>query len=387
MEKLKAHQFRRLSAMVAHAYAKVPFYRQHFDRHQFRPSDLRSLADLPRIPPLEKRQLRETPTAELLAAGVAPSTCQVVSTSGSSGMPLRIHLDAAGQRWQRISAWRILFDHGFRWTDRTLEIRMVAAPVHPVQRAGIAPKTWLSLLDPPSAWVRTLIAERPAVVMAGASTLAALARECPPLDYAPRMVISDSETLYPGDRQLIRERLGTDPINVYGLVELSNFAWECEERKGFHISADSHLVEIVEGELVVTDLGLECMPVIRYRTGDCATWSDTPCACGRTLPVLREIQGRALDSVLLPSGRTLFWPFFHEVLGRFPALRKWRVIQSSPEAIRLQLETDPTAAIDMVRAVEAELREPLTIRTEVVARIALEPGEKFRAVVRRENQP
>ena len=144
--------------------------------------------------------------------------------------------------------------------------------------------------------------------------------------------------------------LGTDPIDVFGLVELSNFAWECELREGFHVSTDSHIVEVdaspgKPGPLIATALGMWTMPIIRYATGDLAELDSRPCPCGRGLPLLKHLYGRAVDSVLLPRGGRLFWPFFHEVLGRYPELRQWRVVQEDAGRLRLQVVVPEVVAL------------------------------------------
>lgn len=386
-DKLHVHQFRLLSSLLNHCYNRVPFYKRHFDQHRFHPADFLSLADLVHIPILEKHHLQNSPPADFLASGIDPAGCRKIATSGSSGNPLSILLHENGRRSHRIAAWRILFENGFRWTDQTLEIRMTSGPVYSAQRFGLAPKSWLSIQDTPANWVQVMLSTRPEVLVAGASTLRALAEVSPTLPSPPRLIISDSETLYPADRALISERLGSEPIDVFGLVEVSNFAWECRHHKGFHTSSDSHLVELLKNEIVVTHLDQTDMPILRYRTGDAAEWSNSGhCPCGRTLPLLSRVDGRTLDSVELPSGRTLFWPFFHEILAQFPQLRQWCVIQSTNRSLRLQLVTDPTTAANIAQSLADQLPEPLEISTETLAAIPTPSGKKFRAVLREVNQ-
>jgi phenylacetate-CoA ligase len=388
-EKLVSHQVRQLKALLAHAYKQVPFYKQHFDRHAFHPSDFNSPCDIARIPPLEKQLLRDTLAKDFLDSRLRVDNCLVISTSGSTGSPLSMRLDSAGQRSQRVAAWRILFEHGFRWTDHTLEIRMTLGPSHPLQRLGIAPKTWLSALDTPESWVQTWNKLQPDVLVGCPSILRAFALAAPNLQHFPRLIFSDTETLYPADREFIKQRLGSNPVDIYGLVELSNFVWECEAHQGYHISADSHWVELAPtklgNEMLVTHLDQFDMPIIRYRTGDLAHSCDTPCPCGRTLPRLQRIEGRALDSVLLPSGRTLFWIFFHEVLAVFPEIQQWRVVQASRMAITLQLVTSAEHASQIEQSVRNQLPESLELHTEVLNSIPLAPGEKFRAILRSSN--
>jgi phenylacetate-CoA ligase len=392
-------QFRRiqeeqLRTLLRHAYGNVPLYRALYDESGFRPEQFRSLDDLDKIPPLQKQHLKTARPEDVVARGVDPCRCATVETSGSTGTPLRIYLGPKDQQWQRAVAWRILFEHGFRWTDRTLEIRMTLGPRFFVQRLGIAPKEWVSLLDPPESWVRHLIATRPQVIVAGAGTLHALAEAVVTLGFTParpRMVISDSEALSPTTRQLVQRVLGTAPLDVFGLVELSNFAWECERREGFHISADSHIVEVdatpgQPGPLIVTALGMWTMPIIRYATGDLAELDSHSCPCGRSLPLLRHIHGRAVDSVTLPRGGRLFWPFFHETFGRYADLRQWRVVQEDRFLLKIQVViTDGSGglpariAADLRRVVPPEM----TVQVEEVETIPWVPGEKTRMVISR----
>ncbi|HUH12058.1 MAG TPA: hypothetical protein VMK65_03075, partial [Longimicrobiales bacterium] len=247
LERQRAHQGARLAALVRHAEERVPLYRAFFAEAGLRADHVRSLEDLARLPVLSKERLRSAPREERIARGSDPRTLSEVRTSGSTGAPLGIWLGPFERAWQRAVAWRVLFEHGFRWTDRTLEIRRTAGPSSRLQALGVAPKDWASILDPPQRWARLLAERRHPVVVAGAGTLRALAEAWRELGHGPphpRIVVSDSETLDPRARAEIAGALGTAPVDVYGLVELSNFAWECEARRGFHVSADSHLVEV-----------------------------------------------------------------------------------------------------------------------------------------------
>ncbi len=407
--RLRQFHERRLKALLVHAYQKVPLYRQLYAEAGFHPDHFRSLQDIERIPSLSKERLKAARPEEVVARGVDPQKCQTVVTSGSTGVPMRIYLGPHEVRWQRAAAWRILFEHGYRWTDRTLEIRKTAGPSFLLQRFGIAPKDWLSILDPPESWARRLVSGKYQVLVAGAGTLHALAEaqrgrtpfESPSFNRGfkggtpPLIIISDSETLAPATRRLVHRVLGSSPVDVFGLVELSNFAWQCERREGFHISADSHLVEIAAppaepGPIIVTDLGMWTMPIIRYDTGDMAEWDPQPCPCGRTLPVLKHIYGRAIDSVLLPDGKRLFWPFFHEVLGAYDQINQWRLLQEDQRHIRLQLAL-PGDPDGLVARIESQIRRALPEEVQLVIErvdaIPIRPEEKTRMIQRGEYPP
>lgn len=393
-EKLQRLQEDRLRELLFHAYRRVPLYRKLYDENGFQPEEFRSLKDLEKIPILRKSHLKAARPEEVVAKGIDPNRCQSVNTSGSTGMPLRIYLGPAEERWQRAVAWRILFEHGFHWTDRTLEIRMTFGRSFFVQKLGIAPKDWLSILESPEAWARCFSEKKHRVIVASASTLHALSEAVEALNLKtipPRIIVSDSETLSPATRHVIQQVLGTDPVDVFGLVEVSNFAWQCEERRGFHVSCDSHIVEVAaphgeQGSLIVTDLGMWVMPIIRYDSDDLAKFDPTPCPCGRSLTVLGHIYGRAVDSVILPSGSRLFWPFFHEILGGYNQLRQWRIIQSDIGQIKVQLVL-PDHNISLLDRIKSHLSSALPkeikLNVERVETIPITPGQKVRMVISR----
>ena len=391
-EDLRQVQEERLRNLLIHAYQNVPLYRGLYREAGYHPEQFRSLDDIDKIPILQKDRLKLARPEEVVAQGIDPQRCGIVETSGSTGIPLRIFLGAIDQQWQRVVAWRILFEHGFRWTDRTLEIRMTVGQQFFVQRFGIAPKEWCSILDPPEFWAKRAVETRPDVIVAGAGTLHALAETVQTLGLnlpSPRLIVSDSETLSPATRQLVRQAFGRDPVDVYGLVELSNFAWECERRAGFHVSADSHIVEVAAasgepGPIITTALGMWTMPMIRYETGDLGEVESARCPCGRTLPLLRRIYGRRVDSVVLQDGRRIFWPFFHEVLGRYEELGQWRILQDEINQVHLQIVLTDNAQglLSRIKSdLQAVLPGEIHLRVERVETIPLSPGEKTRMII------
>jgi len=105
-----------------------------------------------------------------------------------------------------------------------------------------------------------------------------------------------------------------------------------------------------------------------------------PCPCGRSLPLLRRIYGRAVDSVVLPGGGRLFWPFFHEVLGGYAELQQWRIVQENTHRLRLQVVA-PGDGAGLLERIAADLRRALpsevVLQVECVEDIPRVPGEKI----------
>lgn len=394
-------QLRRLRALVRHAREQVPIHRERLAAAGVDPDALRTLDDVRRIPTMPKALLRETPLAALVTRGFDPARGDVVRTSGSTGAPLAIVRGPREVDWHRAAGLRILRECGFRWTDRTFEIRALPGPSFFAQRLGLAPKHWASILDPPATLARALVAYRPQVVCGTPSVLHELAETLlawGTVPTPPRIVIADAEPLVPTTRAIVTRAFGTAPTDVYGLVELSNFAFECSAAAGLHVTADTHFVEVLDdsgspaapgtaGRIVVTDLMARTMPMLRYETGDRAALATERCPCGRTSPRLVGLVGRAADAVVLADGRRLHWPWFHETFARCAGLERYQVIQEDRARLRIRVRARPGAWDSVVAALRVALAQavPADVRLDFEPWDAApdDPARKLRPVVSR----
>ena len=118
-------------------------------------------------------------------------------------------------------------------------------------------------------------------------------------------------------REQLQRRLGLRARNFYGLSEIigPGVAAECDETAGAHLNEDHFLVEVLDGELVITTLTKEALPLIRYRTGDIATVDESPCACGRTLARMGPVRGRRDDMLILRGVNVYPSEIEHVLLG------------------------------------------------------------------------
>ncbi|MBI0581740.1 MAG: AMP-binding protein, partial [Methanomassiliicoccales archaeon] len=157
-------------------------------------------------------------------------------------------------------------------------------------------------------------------------------------------------------RDRIFERLGIKAIDIYGTSELSGPLWcECSEQNGIHVWGDITLVEVLDpetdepvppggkGELVVTMLLKEALPIVRYRTGDITTVSEEVCACGRTHPRIGRIQGRVDDMIIIRG------------INVFPSQVEYSLMQHPEVGNEFQIVVDRKGALDSL-LVKVELR-------------------------------
>ncbi|MFC1876993.1 hypothetical protein ACFL2E_06960 [Thermodesulfobacteriota bacterium] len=107
----------------------------------------------------------------------------------------------------------------------------------------------------------------------------------------PKLIVTNSEKITPAIRANLRKAFGVEPVNVYDCWECGNIAWECDAHEGLHINADQVYLEVAKGdqvvvdgdpgEILITDLYNQTMPLIRYAIGDIGTKKKSICSCGR----------------------------------------------------------------------------------------------------------
>ncbi len=403
---------RALGRLLQHACATVPYYRAMFDRLQLDPSNPDSKAVLRSLPLLTKADIKSQQAAfhSSLAGPVVRS-----STGGSSGEPLvfymgrdRVSHDVAA-RWRAIRWWDL--DIGERelviWGSpielkaqdhlRTLRDRLM--------RSSLLPAFDLSMakLDQ---YLETLQRVRPAMLVGYPSAISMMARHAEArgirLDHiGVRVAFVTAERLYDIQRQDIVRVFGCAVANGYGGRDAGFIAHECP-RGGMHISAEDIIVEIIDqagqpvpdgcsGQIVVTHLASRDFPFIRYATGDFGVLSKTPCPCGRTLPLLEQIDGRRTDFVLAQDGTVMHGLALIYILREIPQIQSFKIIQESLALTRVLLVAAPALGDSLRRHIEgafqARLGKGVTIAVEEVAAIPTEASGKFRFVVSKVAQP
>jgi phenylacetate-CoA ligase len=182
---------------------------------------------------------------------------------------------------------------------------------------------------------------------------------------------------------------------IYGAQEFGRFAFECEEHSGYHIVTDNVAVEFVNGkesmnfgdngEVIITDLNNNIMPLIRYKLGDIAIPLKKTCCCGRGLPLIKEIEGREDDYLILPSGRRIS-PRNINVLEDIPGISAYRTIQEAKDRFVVKLVkgyefSEKTIQVVKQRIEMGVLGEKVEVSVELVTELPKERTGKMRAVL------
>jgi len=348
---LRSTQDRLLREVVAHAYQNIPFYRRFWDEAGFDALSFSGLDELGKIPILNRDVLDDPERQEaFLQRGIEPEQCTFLDTTGTSGKTLRIWKQPREEGIRRAVGLRIWLEHGFRWHFSTVDFQRTAGTSHFLQHFGIAPKTWILCDVPVPGQLQRFLAIKADVVV---GTATALRRICHAIEEAgvrpkpPRIVFCAGEIPDEETRHVVRRVLFSEMFGIYGQSEVGYVAWQCEQREGFHINADTHLVEVMRngkpagtgelGHIVLTDLYARTMPFIRYDTKDLAMPAKEPCGCGRSLPVLGSIEGRASGSIVCPDRRLVTTRAIVNHMWEVLRLGEYRVIQDEEGTVRLQI--------------------------------------------------
>lgn len=402
VEKLSASQVEELQdqlikALLLHAYENVPYYRRIIDQQGGLAmiEKERAKGALAALPLLTKTLIREN--WEDLKSRDLPSRKWYYNTSGgSTGEPVKLIQDWTFH--QQAQAVKELYDlwTGYRagmpkvilWgSERDLLLGKETWKV----RFGrwLRNEYWLNAFRMGPAEMRKYVeiinTARPVQILAYVEAIYELAKfiEREGLKvWSPRAIMTSAGTLYGYMREVI-ERVFQAPVyNRYGSREVGDIACECEAHQGLHVCPLTHYVEILRedgtstppgeiGEVVVTSLINYAMPLIRYRIGDMAAWTDHNCSCGRRWPLLKEVTGRTADTFISSSGRRVHGEYFTHLVYFRDWVKKFQFVQESPERIRLLVV--PAVAKDKLE--EIVVREKADIETKI--QVAMGPECKL----------
>lgn len=405
-QQLEALRIQRLKALLTKAGNTVPYYRDLFRDIDFDPSAVTSLADLTKLPFLSKPVIRAQ--GDRLKSEQAVGLARF-NTGGSSGEPLifyigveRVSHDVAAKwratRWwdvdigdKEIVVWGSPIELGTQDRIRAIRDRFIRTELLPAFEMSDAK------LDQ---FVERIAQVRPPMLFGYPSAFTHIAKHARKRGRAMdnlgiKVAFVTSERLYDDQRQIISETFNCPVANGYGSRDAGFIAHQCPSG-GMHITAEDIIVEIIDndgkplppgqaGEIVVTHLATGDFPFIRYRTGDVATLDPKPCACGRGLPVLKDIQGRTTDFVMAADGTVMHGLALVYIIRDLPGVEYFKVIQHSLTRTEVQLVVN--AAFDrgqvpgIITGFKRRLGNEVAVEVNFVSEIAPEKSGKYRYIV------
>ena len=396
-EEMKALQSEKLIKQVQHVWDNVPYYRRKMEVRGLKPSDIRSIDDLHKLPFLSKADLRDAYPYGLL--GKPLDECvRIQSTSGTTGKRVvAFYTQNDVDMWENCVARAITAAGG---TDK--DVCQVAygyglftggAGIH-----GGSHKVGCLTLPMSSGNTERQIQfmeDLGATILCCTPSYAAYIGETiKEMGISPDRLklkagIFGAEPWTEEMRREIEKSLGIKAYDIYGLTELSGpgVAFECEEQTGMHINEDHFVAEIInpetgeplpdgtKGELVFTSLDKEAFPLLRYRTRDICVLTRGKCSCGRTLVKMAKPMGRS-DDMLIIRGVNVFPSQIESVLVKMAkTMPNYQIVVDrvdNTDTFDILVEVDDSMFSDTVKTYEDmqktitnELKSVLGIRAKI----------------------
>lgn len=384
---IEAGQRAQLAALAEHLYRHSPQFARRLDAAGMAPADLGRPGALQSLPPLTRRELQSATDLHCAVVPEDHEPCGISTTSGSTGEPVVVRRTSLNQ-----ISWLAMTLRDHQWQQRDAGLRLAALSAHhaslETQPDWGAPcaliyRTGEMMTLPASIDIgqlrEALCRFRPGVLVIYPSMLAGLLEA---MDSAEDFGLGDlahvrclGETVSDELRARALAQLGLRIEDAYSSQECGYLALQCPDASGFHVMAETHIVEVVDeagrpcapgemGRILVTDLQNFATPLIRYEIGDWAIAGE-PCSCGRGLPKLKQVVGRERNLVRKPDG-TRHWPLIGFARFRSVApVRQYQLIQHDLARIevRLVVERPLTASeeADLGRLICEALDHPFSL--------------------------
>jgi phenylacetate-CoA ligase len=307
---LETHQLGRLREQLAYLRERSPFYRRKLQAAGMAPEDVRSREDVQRLPFTEKEELRESqaqnPPWGDFACITPRDAVRVFQTSGTTGRPVRVML--SGRDWfenfyEQFSHFRcgygltpddvlfVPFNYGLYVAWWGFQSAMEKAGLMVIPGGGLGSKERLrAMLD----WGATAVCGTPSYLLYLAETARKNGVDLPRSGILKVIAAGEPGANIPSTKKAIESQWGAECFDDIGSTEIGNFGYECVMHQGTHVLEGMYLAEVLDpqtleplpdgqvGELVLTNLCCESVPLLRYRTHDLVRFDRSPCACGRT---------------------------------------------------------------------------------------------------------
>ncbi|KYK27039.1 MAG: hypothetical protein AYK23_00340 [Candidatus Proteinoplasmatales archaeon SG8-5] len=334
--------------LVEEACANVPFWGRTFRDLGLRPSDIKCVSDLEKLPVTSKAMMRGK--AEFRSNIIKSMQPFMLHTGGSTGQVFRYYttgLSRSALDACRIRAWRWA---GYKDKDRIATF--TGGGLGSSKRKFALDCVGMNE-DTMDEYIQLIKKYKIDILRGIPSGLMTFARhvEKRGIDLRKKCVLTTSETLLPEHRKFIGEVLG-EVFDGYGANDGGSSAFECSEHNGWHISVDKSVFEVLdrncehaapgeEGILTVTCLYNYGMPWIRYMSNDLAVLTDEKCACGRGLPLMSKIKGRTTDLIVTRNTTMNGTELANHVIGMKLPIKAFQFIQTATERVTMRVAREP----------------------------------------------
>lgn len=376
-QQLDSIQLRRLRETINRVYAFVPAYKEKMDQAGVKPDDINSLQDLKKLPFTTKQDLRNNYPFGLFALPMS-EVVRIHSSSGTTGKPTVVGYSKKDvDTWAELMARALVSaganrhsviqnSYGYGLFTGGLGVHYGAEKVGAsvIPASGGNTKRQVMLMQD---FGSTVLTCTPSYALFMAEVMEEMGIR--PSDLKLKSGVFGAEPWSENMRREIENKLQIDAFDIYGLSEIigPGVAIECTYRSGLHIAEDHFIAEIIDpiteevledgehGELVITSLTKEALPMIRYRTRDLTCLNREICSCGRTHVRMQKVLGRSDDMVII-RGVNVFPSMVESVLLNIPGVEPHYLLivdrKGNLDQLEVQVEISERIFSDEVKKLE-----------------------------------
>ncbi len=373
-ERIEAHRNSAIQRLINVCYSEVPYYRELLDSAGVKPADIRTCADLTRIPISTKDMIRPN-FPDQITRPTGQRTYES-KTSGSTGKNFVVLED-----YETAGHYRACFMLALVWAGWTIGQTHLQTGMHVTRdwprrfKDTLFRCHYVSARDLSDASLdqalQNMERRRIAHLWGYPGSLYYIARRARVRGWNQplRTVVTWGDNVTDEYRRTIEDVFHTPLIDTYGCGEGIQISAQCGQGPFYHEHSLSTLVEYIDNDgqpapagttahLVLTRFHPGPMPLIRYRVGDLGVSAgDQQCPCGRNLKLMQSIEGRATDVVLTPSGNRLIVHFFTGLLENLPEIDSFQAVQEQPDSLLLRLVPTGQPSDELAQRISQQLRD------------------------------
>ncbi|MBN1788842.1 MAG: phenylacetate--CoA ligase family protein [Bacteroidales bacterium] len=413
-DQLAGYQWKKLQQLISHAYSNVPYYHDLFVKNDIHPDDVKNLTDFKNIPILTKETARGE-SKRLIAKNININSRSINKgkTGGTTGSPLPVYKDLSTRNftWGAYYRW-------YGWmgiSPREREVVLWGSPKvlgknHKVIAINLLRRHFSNTMmvnafnlneNSIPGIVEKIIKYKPSLIRGYLSAIYQVGHYL--LDQQitiPELkaVSTTTETLLPHYRAFLEKAYRVPVYDQYGCGECGSIAFECNRHNGLHITEEHVHIEILDyqgkpvfdkaGRIILTDLDNYAMPFIRYENGDLGTFSHQKCSCGVNSGMLKCIDGRSIDTIILKNGNVVHGVFFTDILYEMKNsfsnhIKRFQVYQGKSGEIEFRIESRGVQLPDeFIKELQALLNRFFDLASiQVVDKLENDQNGKFRYIV------
>ncbi|MDH7506378.1 MAG: phenylacetate--CoA ligase family protein [Candidatus Thermoplasmatota archaeon] len=410
LEKL---QLKRLKQLLKHANDNVPFYHKMFKKLNFKPTDVKSVNDLNKLPILTKEIINKN-YDELYATNYSKEKLIPFTTSGSTGVPMKFYIDKKWEACNMAAAYRAWEWAGYKLGDKMAylwgapwdlkdqrkidKIRNYLLRIIKLNAFNLTDENMVK-------YAKILLKFKPKIINTYASVIflfSEFLKKEGIYNIKPDVILTTADMLYNHQRKFIENIFDCEVFDYYSGRDTTLQAAECSEHNGYHLSIENAVVEFVEenehvssgetGKIIITDLCNYTMPFIRYEIGDLGSSSDEKCSCGRSLPIMKSLKGRIFDFIITPEGKHIPGEYFHFTIidHNIHGIKEFQIVQNSIDKLNVYIVKNPNDKNNdvnrFINIIQNEMGEKVEIKLEYVPSIKRTPSGKLRHIISNVNR-